>query len=96
MQTGVIFVTNTNELIGAKWIVNFPTKEHWRNPSQMIWIEEGLQDLRRFIIENEVKSIAIPALGAGNGGLDWQAVEINIEQALGDLEGVDILVFEPF
>lgn len=95
IQTGKMFVTNTDELIGAKWIVNFPTKQHWRNPSQMIWIEEGLQDLRRFIIENKVKSIAIPALGAGNGGLDWQSVKAKIEQALGDLDGIDILVFEP-
>lgn len=95
VKTGTMFVTCINELVGVKWIVNFPTKQHWRSKSQMVWVEDGLQDLRRFIIENEVKSIAIPALGAGNGGLDWQDVKSKIELALGDLENVDILIFEP-
>lgn len=99
VQTGIMFVTQTKEEIqqatGIKWIVNFPTKQHWRSKSQMSWIEQGLQDLRQFMIDNQVKSIAIPALGAGNGGLDWQAVKPKIEQVLGDLENVSILVFEP-
>jgi O-acetyl-ADP-ribose deacetylase (regulator of RNase III) len=54
--------------------VNFPTKQHWRAPSQLSWVEEGLQDLRRFLLENQIKSIAIPPLGAGHGGLDWAEV----------------------
>ena len=54
VQTGKMFVTSTDELIGVKWIVNFPTKQHWRAKSKMSWIEEGLQDLRRFIIENNI------------------------------------------
>mgnify|MGYP001169512450 FL=1 len=95
VQTGKMFVTSTDELIGVKWIVNFPTKQHWRAKSQMSWIEEGLQDLRRFIIENNIESIAIPPLGAGNGGLNWHQVRPRIEQALGDLQGVDIIVYEP-
>lgn len=93
--TGKMFVTATNELMGPKWIVNFPTKQHWRSKSKMQWIEDGLQDLRFFIEKNQVKSIAIPPLGAGNGGLDWQAVKSKIEHALGDMQGVDIWVFEP-
>ena len=60
----------------------------------MEWIVEGLQDLRRFLIEQQVKSVAIPPLGAGNGGLAWDDVRPKIELALGDLE-VEILVFEP-
>jgi len=95
VRTGRMFVTETHELDGPRWIVNFPTKRHWRAPSKLEWIVEGLQDLRRFIIENGVKSIAIPPLGAGNGGLDWAEVKPSIEAALGDLEGVDVLVFEP-
>ncbi len=95
VQTGKMFVTTTDELVGARWIVNFPTKQHWRNPSQMAWVEAGLQDLRRFILENQVKSIAIPPLGAGNGGLPWPAVRDKIEQALADLADVDIRVYEP-
>lgn len=95
VQTGRMFVTETGELMGPRWIVNFPTKQHWRAKSRMQWITEGLADLRRFIEEHPVDSIAIPPLGAGNGGLDWVEVKPQIQQALGDLEGVDIIVFEP-
>ena len=95
VQTGKMFVTSIDELIGTKWIVNFPTKQHWRAKSQMNWIEDGLQDLRRFIIETSIQSIAIPPLGAGNGGLCWQQVKSRIEQALGDLQDVDIIIYEP-
>jgi O-acetyl-ADP-ribose deacetylase (regulator of RNase III) len=94
VKTGKMFVTEVNELDGPRWIVNFPTKQHWRSPSQMSWIVEGLQDLRQFIIVNNVKSIAIPPLGAGNGGLDWANVKPEIESALGDLDA-EIIVFEP-
>ena len=94
VQIGKMFVTPVYELDGPRWIVNFPTKQHWRAPSQMDWVVEGLQDLRRFLVEHQVKSIAIPPLGAGNGGLEWIKVREKIEQALGDLD-VDILVFEP-
>lgn len=93
--TGKMFVTETAELLGPKWIVNFPTKRHWRAKSQMEWVESGLEDLRAFIVENKVQSIAIPPLGAGNGGLNWSDVKPKIEAALSGLEGVDIYVFEP-
>ncbi|MEY3759618.1 MAG: hypothetical protein RIR39_1109, partial [Pseudomonadota bacterium] len=95
VNTGKMFVTEVHELYGPRWIVNFPTKQHWRAASQMTWVVEGLQDLRRFLIENKVKSIAIPPLGAGNGGLEWIAVREQIELALGDLTDVEIMVFEP-
>jgi O-acetyl-ADP-ribose deacetylase (regulator of RNase III) len=95
VHTGQMFVTEVRELDGPRWIVNFPTKQHWRPPSQMAWVVEGLQDLRRFLLENKVKSIAIPPLGAGNGGLDWAAVREQIQLALGDLTDIEIMVFEP-
>lgn len=94
VQTGKMFVTEVHELDSPRWIVNFPTKQHWRAPSQMAWVVDGLQDLRRFLVEQEVKSIAIPPLGAGNGGLEWADVREQIETALGDLDTA-ILVFEP-
>lgn len=93
--TGKVFVTETGELMGPRWIVNFPTKQHWRGKSQMAWIQEGLQDLRRFITDNKVSSIAIPPLGAGLGGLAWSEVKTEIEQALADLTDVDILIYPP-
>lgn len=94
VQTGKMFVTDVKELQGPRWIINFPTKQHWKAPSKMIWVEEGLQDLRRFLIEHKVKSVAIPPLGAGNGGLDWAQVKPRIESALADLD-TEILIYEP-
>lgn len=94
VHTGKMFITEVRELSGPRWIVNFPTKQHWRADSQMAWVIDGLQDLRHFLIEHHVKSIAIPPLGAGNGGLEWPAVRVQIEKALGDLD-TEILVFEP-
>lgn len=95
VQTGQMFVTQTNELMGPQWIVNFPTKQHWRANSKMEWITSGLNDLKRFIVENEVRSIALPPLGAGNGKLEWADVKPKIEATLGDLTDVEILIFEP-
>lgn len=95
IQTGKMFVTETGELMGPRWIVNFPTKQHWRAKSQMQWIIDGLADLRRFIIDKKVRSIAVPPLGAGNGGLAWREVRNQIQLALSDLEDVEIFVFEP-
>lgn len=95
VQTGRMFITELSELDGPRWIVNFPTKQHWRSPSQLKWVIEGLQDLRQFLIENNVKSIAIPPLGAGNGGLNWELVKPEIELALGDIPNIEITIFEP-
>ncbi|MGL5179304.1 MAG: type II toxin-antitoxin system antitoxin DNA ADP-ribosyl glycohydrolase DarG [Aeromonas veronii] len=92
--TGKMFITQTGELLGPRWIVNFPTKQHWRNPAQMAWIQDGLQDLRAWLQAQQVSSIAIPPLGAGNGGLPWPEVKQAIETALGDLD-IDILLYEP-
>ena len=95
VKTGHMFVTETGELMGPRWIVNFPTKQHWRAPSKMEWIVDGLQSLKIFLIENQVKSIAIPPLGAGNGKLNWEEVKSEIESALSDLTDIDIVVYEP-
>ncbi len=95
VQTGRMFVTDTGELMGPRWIINFPTKRHWRARSQMTWIIDGLADLRRVINEHGIRSIAIPPLGAGNGGLSWAEVRPHIVQALGDLDGVKVVVYEP-
>lgn len=95
VKTGRMFVTETDALMGPRWVVNFPTKQHWRARSQLAWIIDGLTDLRRFIEQHRVCSIAIPPLGAGNGGLDWEEVKPHIEQALGNLDEVNIVVYEP-
>ena len=95
LTTGKMFVTERQDLFGPKWIINFPTKQHWRNPTKPEWVLEGLCDLHKVIIEHNIQSIAIPPLGCGNGGLDWQEVKPIIETALADLETVDIVVYEP-
>jgi O-acetyl-ADP-ribose deacetylase (regulator of RNase III) len=95
VRIGHVFVTSCQQLVGPKWIINFPTKQHWRNPSKIEWIEQGLEDLKRVIAENKIRSIAIPALGSGNGGLDWNDVRPRIATALGSLPDVDVIVFEP-
>jgi O-acetyl-ADP-ribose deacetylase (regulator of RNase III) len=95
VKIGRMFVTETQSLDGPRWIINFPTKKHWRQPSKLEWVIEGLEDLRRVIQEYAIHSVALPPLGSGNGGLDWADVRREIQRILGDLEGVDVRVFEP-
>ncbi|WFU62704.1 type II toxin-antitoxin system antitoxin DNA ADP-ribosyl glycohydrolase DarG [Bradyrhizobium brasilense] len=95
VKVGKMFVTERRQMFGPKYIVNFPTKAHWRFPSRMEWIVQGLEDLKLVIKTKGIKSIALPPLGAGNGGLAWKDVRPKIEAALGELEGVDVLVYEP-
>ena len=95
VKVGRVLVTESHSLSGPGWIIHFPTKRHWRNPSKLEWVREGLDDLRSVIVELGISSIALPPLGCGNGGLDWADVRPVIESALGDLEGVEVIVFEP-
>lgn len=95
VELGRMFVTQPNAMHGPRWIINFPTKKHWRNPSKLEWIIAGLADLKNVIIRNGIRSIALPPLGAGNGGLDWAMVRTEIERALEDLVDVDVVVYEP-
>jgi O-acetyl-ADP-ribose deacetylase (regulator of RNase III) len=96
IRVGRVFATERRDVIGGpKWIINFPTKQHWRSPSRLEWIEEGLADLRRFIEEHTIHSVALPPLGSGNGGLDWNEVRPLIERTLNSLEDVVVLVYEP-
>lgn len=90
----LLAVHDSNLLYGNKLIINFPTKTHWRQPSEYEYIETGLKALRELIVNDQIKSIAIPPLGAGNGGLDWSKVKPMIIKALEDLPA-DIQIFEP-
>ena len=90
-----IFVFERLHLERPHFILNFPTKKHWRSRSRLEDIERGLVDLRRVIKENEIKSIAIPPLGCGNGGLPWSEVRLRIEESLKSLKEVRILVYAP-
>ncbi len=95
VRVGEMFGSEGPGLHGPRWIINFPTKEHWRNRTRVEWIRDGLVDLRRVIEDERIRSIAIPPLGCGNGGLDWPIVRSLITEAIGDLAGVDVIVYEP-
>lgn len=80
----------------GKFIVNFPTKDKWREKSKMIYIEKGLDLLVEFIKDKDITSIAIPPLGCGNGGLDWKDVKHLISNKLKSLEDIcNIMIYEP-
>ena len=79
---------------GKKIIVNFPTKRDWRKPSEYAYIEAGLKDLVRIINEERIKSIALPPLGSGNGGLDWEKVKGILERHLSDVNA-EVIIYEP-
>ncbi len=95
VQPGGMFVFETEQLTPPRFIINFPTKRHWRGKSRIEDIEAGLVDLVNVIRDKNIRSIAIPPLGAGLGGLDWKEVRPRIEHALGELEGVQVIVYEP-
>ena len=82
-----------NLLIGRKIIINFPTKDHWRNPSEYDFIRLGLVELAKLIRERSLQSVSLPPLGAGNGGLQWSKVKGLIEEYLSDVD-CDILVYQ--
>ncbi len=93
-KTGQILAVEDRDAMGQKWILNFPTKAHWKSPSEYAYIEAGLQALREKIVELELYSVALPPLGCGNGGLDWEKVKPMIESQLSGLDA-EIVVYEP-
>lgn len=95
VQPGRMFVYETGQLMPPRFIVNFPTKRHWSGKSRIEDIDAGLADLLEVIRDKGIRSIAIPPLGSGLGGLDWNEVRPCIERALGELENVQVLVYEP-
>jgi O-acetyl-ADP-ribose deacetylase (regulator of RNase III) len=92
---GRMFVFETGAITNPKYVINFPTKRHWRGKSRLEDISAGLQDLVHEIGSRNIRSIAIPPLGSGLGGLAWRDVRVLIEDALRDLRDVDVVVFEP-
>ncbi len=91
---GRMFVTEQDSLVGPRFIVNFPTKRHWRGKSRIEDIESGLVALRSEIQKRDIKSIAIPPLGSGLGGLNWLDVRTKIIAALETVD-VSVCVYEP-
>lgn len=91
----LIVVQDQNIITGEKIIINFPTKKHWKSPSEYEYIEKGIDELIKTIREKNIKSIALPPLGSGNGGLQWFKVKDIINYKLSNLENCDVYVYEP-
>lgn len=95
VQPGRMFIFETGQLTYPHYIINFPTKRHWRGASRIQDIDSGLQALVEAISQYKIRSIAIPPLGSGLGGLDWSEVKSRIEAALQPLTDVRIVIYEP-
>ena len=95
MRPGRVFVFETGDMLFPRYIINFPTKRHWRGKSRMEDIESGLVSLVEEIRSHGIRSIAIPPLGSGLGGLNWPAVRRMLQKTLEQLDCVRVVIFEP-
>lgn len=95
MVPGVVLPTWTGIDRGPRWIINVPTKEDFRRPSRLGWVQDGLLDLARVVESKEIASVAIPMLGCGLGGLDWSDVRPLVVDAFRGLPDVDVMVYGP-
>lgn len=95
LRPGKMFVHDLNTWHNPRYVINFPTKRHWKGKSRMEDIEAGLQALVEEVRQRGIRSIAIPPLGCGLGGLNWPDVRAKIEAAFKDLEDVQVLLYEP-
>lgn len=95
VRPGQMFVFETGQLTNPRYVINFPTKRHWRGKSRMEDIDSGLAALVSVIRQYGLRSVAIPPLGSGLGGLDWAEVRPKIEQALRPLDDVRVIIYEP-
>ena len=95
VRPGQVYVFETGTVVLPRYIVNFPTKRHWRGKSRIEDIEAGLESLVQEIRSRRIRSIAIPSLGSGLGGLPWHGVRTRMEAVLGALEQVEIVIYEP-
>jgi len=94
VRIGQMFVTYTGMFV-PRLIVNFPTKQHWRAPAQLEDVRQGLVDLISVVRREQIRSIAIPPLGCGLGGLRWEQVRPLIEQAFAELQDIQVILFAP-
>ncbi len=95
VKPGKMFISQTGQLTNPKYIINFPTKRHWRGKSKIEDIESGLKDLIEVIQKYNIKSIAIPPLGSGLGGLEWSNVKSKIQKVLGSISDTKVIIYEP-
>lgn len=90
VRLGVPYLFNED----SPWIINFPTKRHWRDSSRLVDIESGLKYLKANYLSWGLKSIAVPALGCGLGGLRWSIVEPILIKCFNDFD-IDVVIYRP-
>ena len=95
VRPGRMFVFETEQLTCPRYIINFPTKRHWRGKSRIEDIEAGLNDLACVLRSRDIRSVVLPPLGSGLGGLDWSEVRPRIKATLAEIENLRAIVFEP-
>ncbi|MDJ0797792.1 MAG: macro domain-containing protein [Calothrix sp. MO_167.B12] len=95
VEPGRMFIVATGSLFNPRYIINFPTKRHWKGKSKIEDIQSGLIALIAEVKQLGITSIAIPPLGCGNGGLNWKEVKPLIESAFAQLPDVQVIIFEP-
>jgi O-acetyl-ADP-ribose deacetylase (regulator of RNase III) len=95
LHPGQVFVYDLGRLEPPRYVINFPTKRHWKGRSKLEDIQAGLEALVREIRVRGIRSVAVPPLGCGLGGLDWNVVRPMIEKAFASLPEVDVEVYEP-
>jgi O-acetyl-ADP-ribose deacetylase (regulator of RNase III) len=96
VRLGRVQVFDLGGLVGGpRWIINFPTKGNWRARSRLEDVERGLVDMVEQIRRLKIRSIALPPLGCGNGGLDWNDVRPRIEKALSALPDIRVFLYAP-
>ncbi|MGR4895161.1 macro domain-containing protein [Stenotrophomonas sp. LARHCG68] len=98
LRPGAVLVFDRGDLFGsegARYLVNFPTKDHWRSKSKLEYIDSGLDSLVSEIRRLSITSIALPPLGCGNGGLDWAVVRPLMQRKLSALDGVRVEIYGP-
>jgi O-acetyl-ADP-ribose deacetylase (regulator of RNase III) len=94
VQPGQLFVYRNEGLSNPHYIINFPTKNDWRDKSRIEYIESGLEELVKVVRQKQIMSIAIPPLGCGLGGLDWTEVKNLIESTRKSLKSVNIIIYD--
>jgi O-acetyl-ADP-ribose deacetylase (regulator of RNase III) len=95
LRPGNVLVYDRGELEKPRFIINFPTKDHWKQPSEIGYIDSGLESLAGAIQKHDISSIAIPALGCGLGGLQWAEVRPRIVEALSPITDLTVYIYDP-
>ena len=93
---GRMFIFDRGKLAAPRYLINFPTKRHWRDDSRIEDIRSGLESLVADVRRLGIRSIAVPPLGCGLGGLNWRDVRPMIENSFSELSDVRVLLFQPF